>query len=349
MKSHAIIAVLFTFVCVTFVFASPKDGRLDIYWVDVEGGAATFIVTPAGESILIDTGLPGDRDPVRIHKLATQIAGVKKIDHLIITHFDGDHVGGAADVAKLMPVRNVYDHGVEATDRKKPPQAYLDMKCEKRVLVKPGDTIPLWNAGPVPGQSIEVSMTCLAAKQKFIKPTKDHKPNPDGTKALMQERKDLSANADSIVLLLRFGDFDFLDAADLTWNLEGQLVCPVNLVGPVDVFQVDHHGLDSSNNPVLINSVAPTVAVMNNGDRKGCGARTFFNLKNCKSIKAIYQLHKNLRRDGDKNNTADKFIANISKKNECKGHYVKLSVDRAGKTYTVSIPARGHSATYKSK
>ena len=71
-------------------------GTLDVYWVDVEGGAATVVVTPAGESILVDTGNPGTRDAGRIHKVATQVAGLKKIDHLITTHFHGDHYGGAA-------------------------------------------------------------------------------------------------------------------------------------------------------------------------------------------------------------------------------------------------------------
>src|SRR5947207_11607869 len=66
---------------------------LDIYFVDTEGGAATLIVTPAGESVLIDCGNPGNRDAERIHRAAEQ-AGLKAIDHLIITHWHSDHYGG---------------------------------------------------------------------------------------------------------------------------------------------------------------------------------------------------------------------------------------------------------------
>src|SRR2546428_13764629 len=93
-------------------YAGLVDKRLDIYWADVEGGAGTLIVTPSGESILIDTGSAGGRDPGRIHQLATQVAGLKKIDHLLITHFHSDHFGGAAELAQLMPLGTVYDNGV---------------------------------------------------------------------------------------------------------------------------------------------------------------------------------------------------------------------------------------------
>ena len=44
--------------------SSPEDRGLEIIWVDVEGGAATLIIAPSGESLLIGTGYPGrgDRD-----------------------------------------------------------------------------------------------------------------------------------------------------------------------------------------------------------------------------------------------------------------------------------------------
>src|SRR5207344_3444337 len=92
--------------------ASAVDRTLDIYWNDVEGGGATLIVTPAGESVLIDSGNPGGRDAARIHKTATEVAGLKKIDHYITTHFHRDHFGGAAELATLMPIGQVYDNGI---------------------------------------------------------------------------------------------------------------------------------------------------------------------------------------------------------------------------------------------
>src|SRR5690349_16929565 len=82
--------------------AGTVDKTLDVYWMDVEGGGGTLIVTPAGESVMIDTGNPGGRDAGRIHHVAAEVAGLKRIDHLVMTHFHTDHFGGAAELAKLM-------------------------------------------------------------------------------------------------------------------------------------------------------------------------------------------------------------------------------------------------------
>ena len=153
-------------------------------------------------------------------------------------------------------------------------------------------------------------MKCLGAAQKFVDPQPgssendqcaNHSPMPEDT----------TENANSTIFLLSYGDFDFLDAADLTWQLEMRLVCPVNLVGTVDVFQVDHHGLDVSNNPVLVQSVQPTVAVMNNGVSKGCATSTVETLRKTESIAAVYQLHRNLPVGG---NAPPAYIANALEK-----------------------------------
>ena len=80
--------------------AGVGDRSLDINWVDTEGGGATLIVTPAGESVLIDSGNPGVRDSGRIHRAATN-AGLTKIDHYLTTHFHTDHFGGAAELSTL--------------------------------------------------------------------------------------------------------------------------------------------------------------------------------------------------------------------------------------------------------
>ena len=349
MKRHLLAFV----VSVLFAVSTQAAKTLDVYWVDVEGGAATLIVTPAGQSILIDTGNPGTRDAQRIHEVATKQAKLKKIDFLITTHFHGDHYGGAATLAQLMPIGVVNDNGIPRRnpDRNRQDPAFIlkirpyrSMKVDSRVVVKPGYQLPLLQAkGAAP-----VKCTVVAANRKFIDPPAGAKKNPlAGTVPAKPE--DLSDNANSVASLIELGGFRFLDCGDLTWNMEAKLVEPVNRVGTVDVYQVNHHGLDVSNHPVLVKSVAPTVSIMNNGHTKGCGPQTFATLKAAKSIKAMYQVHKNLRKDGDKNNASDEHIANLTNPKDCKALALKLSVAADGKSYTVFNPRNGHKRTFKTR
>ena len=138
------------FLFSVFLLSPAWSGSLEVYWIDVEGGAATLVVTPAGETILIDTGLPGDRDPVRINKLIREEVGATKIDHLVITHFDRDHYGGAADLSQLISIGTVYDHGVRPQDRDRVGESYLSFECEARLVLTPGDRLPVKQASEGP-------------------------------------------------------------------------------------------------------------------------------------------------------------------------------------------------------
>lgn len=315
-------------------WAGATDGRFDIYWIDVEGGAATLMVTPAGESILIDTGNPGRRDANRILRVATQVAGVRKIDHLITTHYHGDHYGGAALLATLMPVGVVYDNGKFAGMPNDPGQEYFEFPCDRRVVVNPGDQLTLKQTGDGP----VVTLRCLGTRQTFVDPDEKNPDNAAICATCQPKDRDGSDNANSVVSIVQFGKFRFFDGGDLTWNQEMKLVCPNDLIGPVDVYQVTHHGLDSSNNPVVLNTIKPRVAIMNNGDKKGCLPDVFANLTATESIERIFQLHKNLRPDGSINNVADKYIANLGASEQCEGNYIHLSVAPDSANYIVSIP-----------
>jgi competence protein ComEC len=323
--------------------AGQSDGRLDIYWVDVDGGAATLIVTPSGESVLIDSGNPGRHDADRIVKVATESAGLRRIDNLITTHYHSDHFGGAATLAELLPIKNLYDNGKFEGMPDDPGKAYFELRCEKRHVISRGDAIPLTTLEK--NGSPELSLKCLGTRKQFVEPTAESADNSEICSAGRSKDRDGSDNANSVVLLLSFGNWRFFDAGDLTWNQEARLVCPKNLVGHVDVYQVTHHGLDASNNPLVLQSLQPKVAIMNNGATKGCMPEVFANLKETESLKGIYQMHKNMRPDGATNNVDDKFIANVEA--DCKGNFIKLSVAADAKSYTVSIPATGHSQTFE--
>jgi beta-lactamase superfamily II metal-dependent hydrolase len=325
--------------------AEPARG-LDIYFVDTEGGAATLIVTPTRESILIDCGNPGNRDATRIHQAARQ-AGLEAIEHLIITHWHTDHYGGAAPLARLLPIRQFYDRGIPEKLVEDPGnfptliRAYRTASGGKSKTLKPGDEIKLKQAEG----AAALSLRCLCGQGEVIADApgaplnpvaKKHKPQPD----------DPTDNARSLGFLLRLGEFRFLDLGDLTWNIEYKLVHPTDKIGPVDVYQVTHHGLGISNNPVLMETVRPRVAVFNNGPRKGCDPQVMANLRRVPGIQAIYQLHRNLT-VGDAENTDLPFIANHAPKGS--GEWIHLAVAPDGRSYTVTVGAKGKPRRYTTR
>ncbi len=326
--------------------ADASNGRLDIYFIDVEGGAATLIVTPAGESLLIDSGYPdnGGRDRDRILEVVKVVAGLDHIDHASVSHWHLDHYGNHAALASVIKIHEFWDRGIPETLSEDAGFAeraalYRAAAQNRSHTVKAGDKLPL-KSGNTP-----LEATVVTASRGVIPNT--GQPNPFAN--LHQPREyDETDNASSVSLLLKFGGFKFLTCGDLTWNVEGQLVTPNNPLGTIDLFMVTHHGLPVSNNPALVLAVDPVVAVMCNGPTKGGHPDTLATLARVKSLRNLYQLHRNIDLPADKQATAE-FIANQEDTNACRGEYVQASVAADGKSYTIQIGNEGKVRTYQTR
>jgi competence protein ComEC len=281
-------------------------GTLDIYFIDVEGGQATLIVTPSGQSMLVDTGWPTDtlRDAERI-AAAMKKAGVGTVDYLVITHYHADHVGGMEQLASRVKFRNVITHGpttetgsgadtMMATFRRA-----LAASGAKEIVVKPGETIPL--------KGVDVKV--LASNRQLI-----DAPAKGAANALCEgvvpRPADKSDNSASVGMLFTFGNFRFLDLGDVTQDLEYQMACPVNRIGEVDLFLTTHHGAASSNAPVLVHALKSRVAIMNNGARKGGDLPVLQTVKSAPGLEDLWMLHYSVAA-GAEGNVEEPRIANL--------------------------------------
>jgi competence protein ComEC len=334
-----------------------QSRNLDIYWIDVEGGAATLLVAPSGESLLIDTGWTvDDRDARRIYA-ATQQAGLKKIDYLVMSHFHADHMGGLAALSKLIPIGRFFDRG-DAIEKEN--QQWLDSyrtaSARKRTIVKPGDGIPLKGL-----QALVVSSN----EQILSKPVHGGGPNPLCANA---ERKAPAGpeNARGVGVLFTYGKFTFLNLIDLDWAKEMELSCPVNKLGQVTLYQTSRHGsFDGAGAPAFLGAIRPQVVVVNNGPRKGLGQvdgsvksltppgapaaayekNAYRRLATIPGIEGIWQGHRSLLDSDPSHNTAEDMIANLEDTKDCQGNWIKASVARDGK-FTITNGRNGFSKTY---
>ena len=319
---------------------SQVQKPLDIYFIDVEGGQATLVASPSGESMLIDTGWPGfdGRDAGRIVATAKQ-AGISKIDYLVITHYHTDHAGGVPQLAARMPVRTFVDHGPTVEQGDAPAKlfsAYTEERAKGRHLqVKPGDKIP------IAGVDVQV---VAAGDEAIAQPVAGAgAPNPLCAQFKAKD-PDPSENARSVGTLLTFGRFRLIDLGDLTWNKEHDLVCPNNRLGTVDVYLTTHHGLDQSGAPVLVHALNPRVAVMNNGARKGGSPAAWQVVRSSPALEDLWQLHYAVE-GGRDHNVAEPFIANMD---ESTSHGIRISA-RADGSFTVTNGRNGQSKTYAAK
>jgi competence protein ComEC len=288
--------------------AQSSTKNLQIYYVDTEGGQATLFVAPSGESLLVDAGNPGGRDTDRI-MLALQDAGVKQIDHLVLTHYHGDHAGGLSELSKRVTIKRFYDHGALADGDRASPQGFADTYAQiyangTRTVVKPGDKLAI--AG--------LDITFVSSAGQVLKTNLPGGGRSNPACAGFVER-DFSKvfdpdNAYSVGFVLVFGRFRTIDLGDLTWNHEGQLACPNNRLGTVDLYLTTHHGINQSNSPAIVHALQPRVAIMNNGTRKGGAVETFETLESSPGLEDLWQLHWSYN-GMIEHNTPGAFIANI--------------------------------------
>jgi beta-lactamase superfamily II metal-dependent hydrolase len=328
---------------------APVRRMLDIFYVDVEGGAATLIVTPAGESILVDAGWPGfeGRDAKRIEK-AMKAAGVTAIDHLIVTHYHTDHYGGVPELAKLVRVNKFYDHGpISSLDEDKDfaakYAAYRAAARDQTITLSPGSSIRLkqtQNAPPVFLQILAARGETVTSKRTTVEPNA-------ACAGAADQSEDKTDNARSVAFLLRHGAFNFLDTGDLTWNVESKLVCPQDMIGEVALYQVAHHGAETSNNPAMLRTIKPMVAIMNNGPRKGGHPDTVKALRATPKLADLWQIHRNVA-SGDENNAPEEFVANLDEQNDT-ANMIRVSVDAAKRSFTVTNDRNGKSKSYQIK
>jgi hypothetical protein len=315
---------------------ASSDPTLEIYFVDVEGGQATLIVTPDKQSLLIDTGWagegsgfrPGDpqlaRDANRI-VAAARDAGVKQIDDLLITHFHSDHDGGVSELAQLMPIRVFIDHGSPSEDAEKTSAetreafaAYARVRstAARHIEPRPGDRLPL--------QGVEATIVSSAGAT-LIRPL----PGAGEKNRLCQGEasapRDPYENPRSTGLVIRYGRFRFLDVGDLSGRPLFDLACPVSLIGPVDAYLVAHHGGPDVADPATFAAFRPRVAIMNNGLSKGGARVTYQALHQVPGLEDVWQLH--LSAEARDSNFAARYVANID---ESTAHWIRLSARRDG-------------------
>jgi beta-lactamase superfamily II metal-dependent hydrolase len=352
--------LLLLFVVAMLERPQAQSRTLDIYWVDVEGGAATLFVAPSGESMLIDTGFDvDDRDATRL-AAAPKAAGLQRIDHVVISHYHTDHVGGLAALAKLITLGRFYGPG----DKIEPAnQKWLDVlrttAGNRRTIVKPGDKVPLR------GVDVQIVASDLALIERPLRGG-----GPNALCATAEEKAPAGfENQRMVGTHLRFGDFTFLALIDLDWQKEMELACPVNRLGPITLYQSGRHGsFDGAGAPALLNAIQPQVVVINNGPRKGLGQQDpnakvttpagrkvtpyerngYARLMQIPGIEGVWQGHLALLDKDPAHNTAADMIANMEETADCKGHWIKASVQPNGQ-FIVTNGRNGFSRTYTTR
>jgi beta-lactamase superfamily II metal-dependent hydrolase len=292
--------------------AAQPANNLNIYIVDVEGGNAVLVVSPSGESLLIDTGNlnAAVRDAQRI-MAAVKDAALRQIDHLVTTHWHLDHFGGMAELARQIPIREFIDHGASVQPNAQTerflqhtyPRLYTSVK---HTVVKAGDTIPM--------KDVEIRVVASSGQTIDMPLPGAGNGNPYCA-GFIPEDEDRTENAQSVGLHITFGRFRALHLGDLSADREFDLMCPDNRIGTVDLFMVSHHGQLHSNSRVLVHAIESRAAIMNNGLRKGGEPEVMKVIHSASGLEDLWQLHFS-ELSGQEYTVPGIFIANLTDKQQ---------------------------------
>jgi competence protein ComEC len=312
--------------------AAQAAKNLEIFFIDTEGGQATLVVSPSGQSMLIDTGYTGfgGRDANRIAE-AAKLAHVKRINLLFLTHYHGDHAGGVKNLLEVLPVESFYDHGEKVKDDKADSDAYAKARgSAPHFVYKPGDKIPIK----------DLDITVVVAAQKHIETKGDANPFCAGLKP---QDGEAGENPQSGGVVIQFGKFRFADLGDIIFNEELALLCPENRVGKLDLLLTPHHGTHVS--PKADYAMAPGVVIENDGPTKGGKLEAYQMWRAMPGLEDLWELHFAMAvgRDG---NSPDTFIANIDQR--CEGEYLRVTAHEDG-SFTVYNSRNKYTKTYAVK
>ena len=314
--------------------------ELKIHIIDTEGGKAMIVLPPGGESMLVDAGypVPEGRDTNRI-VAAAEALGIKHFDYIVATHYDKDHSGNIPNLDARIPGRVFIDHGdilptVQDENRQLYYRPYLEaIAGRQRIVVRPGDVLPL--------KGVRITVVS-AGGEALTRPVQgEAEPNPLCAAGLAPQPLDSNDNAGSVGLLYEFGRFRMLDLADLLQAVEYRLMCPANVLGTVDLFMVSHHGYQASNSRLLVHSVRPRVALLNNSARKGGQPEVLDILRSSPGFQDLWQLHRSTAA-GEKNAPED-FIANPAE--PCEARAITVTALYNG-IFTVTNTGNNFSRTY---
>ena len=218
---------------------------------------------------------------------AVKDAGLTRIDHLITSHYHGDHIGGLAELATRIPIGHFIDHGanVQPGPAIDPVlQRYAELYAKvKHTVAKPGDKIPI--------SDLDVAHRRVGSGDDHRR--RSQAPDSPIHTAPVSRRRDVARTEDdqSVGTHITFGRFRALHLADLPWNREFELMCPTNRIGDVDLWLVSRHGQPTSNSEALVHAIRPRVAIVNNGTRKGGQPDAMRIVHSAPRLEDLWQIH----------------------------------------------------------